>query len=302
MSGSGKVPAPDRRSRSGSLRAAEADRTSTRSSRRRSGTAARKARVTCHWWGSVHRMPGPASRRGAVNSSRCSTTSSGGRRRRRGASGLDRGAGGEEAVDVVDAPVEQGLPGVGPDRGRRCRQGAGRPGEAWRRGRLDDPVGLDPGPARPEVWVVGGLPVGQDGCDARVRALEDGGPLVPAAGGEDLGEPAPQLRPLARVAPVRQRWRRGVVETEPPDELAQKRSSSGTDRQPLAVARRVDVVEGRAAVEQVGAARLGPEAAVDEPDEEGGQRAVPSTMAASTTWPRPLDRASSRAARTPTTR
>ena len=75
-----------------------------------------------------------------------------------------------------------------------------------------------------------------------------------------------------------------------------------THRHVPAVGGLVEVVERHAAVEQVGRALLAHVAAREVPELIAFRLAVPSTIAASTTWPSPLSRASSRAASTPMTR
>ncbi len=154
-------------------------------------------------------------------------------------------------------------PGVerrGAERGRGA-------GEAGRRGRLDDAVVLDVGAAGGEVRVRGRLGVAEDRRDARVGALEEGGPLVAGAGAEGVGEQGAQGGPLAGVEPVGG----GVGEVEQAQQLGVERGLERADGEPAAVARLVDVVEGGAGVEQVGAAAVGPEAGRDEPDDERGE-------------------------------
>ena len=92
-------------------------------------------------------------------------------------SGLGRGAGGDEGVDVVDPPRGQGLAGVlagqrraAADRGLGAR-------EARRRRGLGDAVALDERAARGEVRVPRRLGQRYDGGDARVGAVEDLRPL-----------------------------------------------------------------------------------------------------------------------------
>ena len=82
-----------------------------------------------------------------------------------------------------------------------------------------------------------------------------------------LGEQRPQGRPLARVEPVGRR----VGDPEQAQQLGVEGGLERADGEPAAVARLVDVVEGGAGVEQVGAALVGPEAGRDEPDDERGE-------------------------------
>ena len=255
--------------------------------------------MTCHWWRSVQRISGPASRRGSTCCLEVVEHVVG------RDDGDEEPHGADAAPEAMSASTSStphaaraarvSAPGV--DGG--VPSAAGRAREAGRRGRLDEAVVLDVGAARREVRVSGCLGVAEDRLDARVGALEDGRPLVAGAGAEGVGEQGAQGGPRARVEAVG----RGVGEVGQAQQLGVERGLERADREPAAVARLVDVVEGGAGVEEVGAAAVGPEAGRPRGSTTSEERwAVPSTIAASTTCPRPLVRASRRAARTPTTR
>ena len=90
------------------------------------------------------------------------------------------------------------------------------------------------------------------------------------------------------------------VEAEDLEQGGEELRLDGADRDLLAVGAAVHVVEGRAGVEQVRAALVGPEARSALAPKNGAMSsAVPSTIAASTTWPSPVRSAWSSPATSP---
>src|ERR1700722_15462479 len=74
-----------------------------------------------------------------------------------------------------------------------------RGAEARSRGRLDHTVDLDEARAGPVVRMTGRLLHAEHGRHARIGVLEVGGPFIPGAGAEDLGEPGLGLGPATLV-------------------------------------------------------------------------------------------------------
>ena len=79
--------------------------------------------------------------------------------------------------------------------------------------------------------------------------------------GEPSGDQLPQRRPLLDVGALGQR----LVRVEQPDELVVELRLERSDRHELAIARLVDVVERRAAVEEVVGSPVAPHAGRDQP-------------------------------------
>ena len=178
-----------------------------------------------------------------------------------GGAGSGDGAGGPERASTSsgrEPPVEQHLVGVLPGHRRGPIELGGRGGEAGRRRRLGHAVALDDGARAAR----------RCGCAAASRIVRTGARHAsrPSARSSHSarGRPAkaqveggPQLGPAGLVVLVGQRARR---EPEHVEEGGEELRLDGADRDLLAVGAAVDVVEGRAGVEQVRAPLVGPEA------------------------------------------
>ena len=178
------------------------------------------------------------------------------------------------------------------------RQGARGPGEPRRRRGLGHP--LHRGVRRPRGQVrVLRRPVQRDhGRDARVEVGEHLDPLGLGAPGERRRQPGPQPRPQARVRPVRAR----PPARAPGPAAAPRRTSAPGRRRPRARRRRW---RRRRRTARPVSSRLTPRLgshtpAASRPCSWAVSSAVPSTIAASTTCPRPLACRSCSAARMPT--
>ena len=198
-----------------------------------------------------------------------------------------------------DAPGRERLPGVGAGLGGRGRGEAGRrTGEARSGSRLADALVLDEHLARRHVRVLRRLAERQDRRDAGVGALEDLGPLGLGARGERLGDQRGAARRAARSRSGRGRTRcRAASRTR-------RRTAAPADR-PTCACRRRSRRGRRTACRRRAGWPPAPRACCrprGSPELIAFRLAVPSTIAASTTWPSPLSRASRRAASTPMTR
>lgn len=108
--------------------------------------------------------------------------------------------------------------------------------------------------------VFGGFRPAEDRGDAGVGSVEDRHPVVAGLLREDIGIGVPARRPLAGV-----HLGRLVIlgQSGQPHQFGEELRLQRADRQELAVGAGIGAIEGRAAVEQIGLARLAPLAAGD---------------------------------------
>ena len=166
---------------------------------------------------------------------------------------------GEQPVDVGDAPSVQGVPGVLARSGRRRRQRGRRAREARRRRRLHD-TRRARRTCRGRRGAGGAAPPSSDstGADAGVGALEHLHPLARVRDANTLGEHGAAAAASARGR--RGRGRSGSsARPSRSQQLGVELRLQRADREVPAVGGLVDVVERRAAVEQVDAAAVLPQ-------------------------------------------
>src|SRR5262249_57884776 len=101
--------------------------------------------------------------------------------------------------------------------------------------------------------MLAGFGPGEHRGEAGIRGVKYAAPFVPGFALERRGEAPPHLRPARAIV-----LRRQLAELQASAELGEELVFDGADRDELAVGGLVDVVPGRTAVEDVGAALLGP--------------------------------------------
>ena len=181
-----------------------------------------------------------------------------------------RAEGGVE-VGARDSPGERQVAPVVVG-ARTGRHGRRRRAEARRRRRLVDAVDADEGAALDMVRVQGRFARREHRREARIAAFEQRTPLGARATGKDLCQAAAQIGPAAAVVEVGQAFGRHAGRSETFDQSAAELGLDRRDRDVLAVGTSVDVVERRARVEQIGAARAVVQAGGHEPEEGRHQR------------------------------
>lgn len=149
--------------------------------------------------------------------------------------------------------------------GHRGRSAA----EARRRGRLHHTFDLDEGAARLHVRMPGRFGKGRHRRKADIGIFEQVAPLLPCARLEALRDLHLGLRPGATVVLAAERL---GIEVQLLQQQCIEARFDRANRNSSAVLAFVDLVEGRAGVQDVGAAPLVPQASGMQAVERGGQR------------------------------